>query len=170
MKSKKNLVLVGMMASGKSTIGHLISKKLNINFVDIDTVIEKKMKMKISEIFKKKGENFFRKLEEETTIKFLKSCDNVISLGGGGFLNEKIRKEVVSNHLSFWLNWDSKTLLNRIRRNKNRPVAIKLSDTEINKLISNRSKIYSKANFEINCNKQTKDEVTEKILKIYAKH
>ena len=60
MKSKKNLVLVGMMASGKSTIGYLISKRLNINFVDIDKVIEKKMKMKIFDIFKKNGEDFFR--------------------------------------------------------------------------------------------------------------
>ena len=59
MKSKKNLVLVGMMASGKSTIGYLISKRLNINFIDIDKVIEKKMKMKIFDIFKKKRRKFF---------------------------------------------------------------------------------------------------------------
>tara|TARA_B100001029_G_C15017823_1_gene428542 strand:- start:323 stop:835 length:513 start_codon:yes stop_codon:yes gene_type:complete len=170
MKSKKNLVLVGMMASGKSTIGYSISKRLNINFVDIDRVIEKKMKMKIFDIFKKKGEDFFRKLEEKTTIKFLKSYNNVISLGGGAFLNEKIRKEIISNHLSFWLNWDSETLLHRIKGNKTRPLTINLSNIEINKLISNRSKIYSKANFEINCNKQTKNEVIEKILQIYEKH
>ena len=128
------------------------------------------MKMKIFDIFKKKGENFFRKLEEKTTIKFLKSYNNVISLGGGGFLNEKIRKEIISNHLSFWLNWDSETILNRIKNNKARPLIINLSTAEINELISSRSKIYSKANFEIKCNKQTKNEVIEKILQIYEKH
>ena len=167
---KKNLVLVGMMGSGKSTISRLLSDITKQNLIDTDQLIEKETKLKINEIFKKKGENFFRKLEEKTTIKFLKSYNNVISLGGGGFLNEKIRKEIISNHLSFWLNWDSETLINRIKNNKTRPLTIHLSNAEINKLISNRSKMYSKANFEINCNKQTKNEVIEKILQIYEKH
>jgi len=167
MKSKKNLILIGMMASGKSTIGYLISKRLNNNFIDIDKIIEKKMKMKIFDIFEKKGENFFRKIEEKTTIKYLKSHNSVISLGGGGFLNEKIRKEIISNHLSFWLNCDSRTLLNRIKRSKTRPLTINLTNIEINKLILNRSKIYSKANFEIDCNKKTKNEIIEKIIDLY---
>ena len=170
MKSKKNLILIGMMTSGKSTIGYLVSKRLNINFVDIDKIIEKEMKMKIFDIFKKKGENFFRKLEEKTTIKFLKSYNNVISLGGGGFLNEKIRKEIISNHLSFWLNWNAETLLNRIKYSKTRPLTVNLSNIEINELILNRSKIYSKANFEIDCNKQTKNEIVKKILYLYEKN
>ena len=167
MKSKKNLVLIGMMASGKSTIGYLISKRLNINFVDIDKIIEKEMKMKIYDIFKKKGEFFFRKLEEKTTIDFLKSYNNVISLGGGGFLNKKIRDEIISHHLSFWLNWEAKTLINRINKNKTRPLAANLSNLEINDLILSRSKIYSKANFEIDCNKKTKNEIIKKILDLY---
>ena len=167
MKSKKNLVLVGMMASGKSTIGYLISKKLNINFVDIDKVIEKEMKMNVLEIFKNKGETFFRDIEEKITIKFLKSYNSVISLGGGAFLNEKIRKEIISNNVSFWLKWNVKTLLNRIKRSKTRPLTINLTNIEINELILNRSKIYSKANFEIDCNKKTKNEIIEKIIDLY---
>jgi len=73
MKSKKNLVLLGMMGSGKSTIGFLLSKKLNKKFVDIDNLIEKETNMKISDIFKKKGEVFFRNLEEKTTLRILNS-------------------------------------------------------------------------------------------------
>ena len=65
MKLKENLVLLGMMGSGKSTIGLLISKKLNIKFVDVDNIIEKNMNMPIAEIFKVKGENFFRNLEKK---------------------------------------------------------------------------------------------------------
>ena len=118
MKSKKNLILIGMMGSGKSTIGSLISKKLNIKFIDIDSVLENDSKMKISEIFEKKGENFFRNLEEKITLKLLNSTNNVISLGGGGFINEKIRKEVLKNNFSFWLNCDTQTLLNRIKKNQ----------------------------------------------------
>ena len=85
MKSKKNLVLLGMMGSGKSIIGKLISKKLKLKFIDIDNVIEKEAHMNITEIFSKKGENFFRNLEEKITIKSLESSNSVISLGGGEF-------------------------------------------------------------------------------------
>ena len=167
MKSKKNLVLVGMMGSGKSTIGSLISKKLNLKFIDIDNVLENEAKMKISEIFEKKGENFFRNLEEKITLKLLRSTNNIISLGGGSFINEKIRKEILVNNFSFWLNCDAKTLLKRIKKNKKRPVAFNLNDSEILELIEIRTKIYSKAQFKINCHKLKKTEIVEQILKIY---
>jgi len=167
MKSKKNLILVGMMGSGKSTIGALISKKLNIKFIDIDNILENDSKMKIAEIFEKKGENFFRSLEEKITLKSLESSNNVISLGGGGFINKRIRKEVLKNNFSFWLNCDTQTLLNRIKKNKKRPIAFNLNDNEFTKLIAKRTKIYSKAQFKINCHKLTKIEIVEKILKVY---
>ena len=167
MKSKKNLVLVGMMGSGKSTIGSLISKKLNLKFIDIDNVLENEAKMKISEIFKKKGENFFRNLEEKITLKLLRSTNNIISLGGGSFINEKIRKEILVNNFSFWLNCDAKILLKRIKKNKKRPVTSSLNDNEILELIEKRKKIYSKTQFKINCHNLKKTEIVEKILKIY---
>ena len=167
MKSKKNLILIGMMGSGKSTIGSLISKKLNVKFIDIDSVLQDVTKMKIVEIFEKKGENFFRNLEEKITLKLLNSTNNVISLGGGGFINEKIRKEVLKNNFSFWLNCDTQTLLNRIKKNQRRPIAFNLSDSELTELITKRTKIYSKAQFKINCHKLTKIEIVEKILKVY---
>ena len=167
MKSKKNLVLVGMMGSGKSTIGSLISKKLNVKFIDIDSVLEDVTKMKIVEIFEKKGENFFRNLEEKITLKVLNSTNNVISLGGGSFINEKIRKEVLKNNFSFWLNCDTQTLLNRIQKKQKRPIAFNLNDSEILELIEIRTKIYSKAQFKINCHKLTRSRIVKKILKIY---
>ena len=167
MKLKKNLVLLGMMGSGKSTIGSLISKKLNVNFIDVDNLIEKNANMKIVEIFEKKGEAFFRNLEEKIIIELLNTSNNVISLGGGSFINEKIRKEVISNNISFWLSWNTTTLLNRIKKNKKRPIAFNLNTNELIELITKRSKIYSKAKFKINCNKLTKNEIVMKILKLY---
>ena len=65
MKSKKNLVFIGMMGSGKSSIGSMVSKKLNLNFFDIDQLIENDQKMKISKILEIKGENFFRVFEKK---------------------------------------------------------------------------------------------------------
>ena len=69
MKSKENLVFLGMMGSGKSSIGSLVAKKLKLNFVDIDKEIEKNLNITIKKIFEVKGENYFRKIEEHTTLK-----------------------------------------------------------------------------------------------------
>jgi len=168
MNSKKNLVLLGMMGSGKSSIGYLVSKKLNLKFFDIDVLIEDEIGMKIANIFKEKGENYFRKIEQRITLKILKTNTSVVSLGGGGFINNKIRKEVLSNNLSFWLNWDSEVLLKRITSSKKRPLAFNSNDQEILRLIEERLIIYTKSKFKINCDKLTKTEVVKKIIKIYG--
>ncbi len=164
---KKNLVFLGMMGSGKSSIGYLVSKKLNFIFADVDNLIEEESGIIISEIFKRKGESYFRNLEEKITLKALKGVNKIISLGGGGFINDKIRGEVLINHFSFWLNWDESILLKRIKGSKKRPLAFQSTDQEIKQLIKKRTKIYSKAQFKINCNKLTKTEIVKKIIQIY---
>ena len=167
MKSKENLVFLGMMGSGKSSIGSLVAKKLKLNFVDIDKEIEVNLKLTIKKIFEVKGEDYFRKIEEQITLKKLKLNSTVISLGGGAFANNNIRKEILKNHLSFWLNWDDKTLLNRIKNSKKRPLAINATDTELIDLIKKRSNIYSKALYEIKCDNLSKIEIVKKIIEIY---
>ena len=167
MKSKENIVFLGMMGSGKTSIGILVSKKLKFNFFDIDKIIEKDLKMKIPEIFETKGENFFREIEEKTTLKILQKRRCVISLGGGGFLNKNIRNEVLSKSLSFWLKWDTKILLARIRNSTNRPIALKATDSELTALINKRSDLYSKALYKIKCNNLTKNQIVNNILEIY---
>ena len=167
MNSNKSLVFLGMMGSGKSSIGNLISKKLELPFIDIDSLIVENAKMSIAEIFKKKGEVYFRNLEEKITLKSLKKIKNVVSLGGGGFINAKIRKEILDNHFSFWLNSDESILIKRIKGSKKRPLASNSTNHEIRTMIRNRSKIYSNAQFKINCNKLTKTEIVKRIIKIY---
>ena len=81
MKSGKNIVFLGMMGSGKSSIGFLISKKLKLDFFDVDKCIEDKLGMKISNIFKIKGEKFFRELEEKLTLDILKKKTNYCCFG-----------------------------------------------------------------------------------------
>jgi len=167
MNSNKNLVFVGMMGSGKSSIGSLVSKKLNLPFLDIDSVIVENIGMSVSEIFEKKGEDYFRNQEEKITLKCLKKIKNVVSLGGGGFINIKIRKEILANHFSFWLNCNESILIRRIKDSKKRPLTFKSTDKEIRTLIRKRSKIYSNAQFKINCDKLTKTEIVKKIIEIY---
>ena len=148
-------------------IGAMVSKKLNIPFIDIDNLIEEHAGMTVSKIFEVNGENYFRNLEEKITIKSLKQKNVVVSLGGGGFVNDKIRKDVLTNHFSFWLNWDDLVLIKRIKGSKKRPLASKSTEQEIKTIINKRKKIYSKADFKINCNKLTKSEIVKIIIKTY---
>ena len=164
MNLNKNIVFLGMMGSGKSSIGNLVSKKLNIPFIDIDILIEDYAGMSITEIFEINGEDYFRSLEEKITLKSLKSKKSIIALGGGGFINKKIRKNILSNHFSFWLDWNESILLKRIKNSKKRPLAFKSTDKKIKEIIKERTKIYSKAQFKINCNKLTKYEIQKKII------
>jgi shikimate kinase/shikimate kinase/3-dehydroquinate synthase len=170
MKSKENLIFLGMMGSGKSSIGSLVAKKLQLNFIDVDNEIETELGLSIKKIFETKGENYFRKFEEKITLKKLKLKPVVISLGGGAFTNRNIRKEVIKNHLSFWLNWSDEILVNRIKNSKKRPLVSNASENEIIDLIKKRSNIYSKALYKIECDNLTKKEIVKKILNIYEAH
>ena len=168
--NKKNIVLIGMMGSGKSTIGYLLSKTIDLKFIDIDKVIEKEAGLKIHSIFEKRGEVYFRNLEEKITLKFLKNKRKIISLGGGGFLNKNIKKETLINNVSFWLNWKNTTIIKRIYRSKKRPLAINSNENDLKKLIIERSKIYSEANFKINCEGLTKNMIVNQIKNLYEKN
>ena len=170
MNLNKNIVLLGMMGSGKSTIGFLLSKNINSSFLDVDKFIEKETNLKIHDIFQKKGENYFRHIEEKITLKLLKNQGKIISLGGGGFLNKNIRKEILKNHISFWLNWKSSTLINRILKNKKRPIAFNSNENDLKRLISERASIYAEAKFKINCETLTKNMIVKNIIKLYEKN
>ena len=165
---KKNLVLTGMMGVGKSTIGKKLSKKLKLKFIDVDQIIEKNEKTTISDIFKKKGEHYFRKVEKKYTLEEIDKKNQVIALGGGAFINSLIRKEIRKSSISFWLDLDLKDLLLRLRSLKKRPLLNQhnLEET-INKIYSERKKIYNESDFKINCNSIEIDEVVKKIIKIY---
>ena len=170
MNLNKNIVLLGMMGSGKSTIGYLLSKNINFNFLDIDKFIEKETGLKIYDIFQRKGEIYFRNLEEKITLKFLKGKGKIISLGGGAFLNKNIRKEILKNHISFWLSWNNSTIIKRILKSKKRPIAFTSSENNLKKLINERSNIYSEAKFKINCETLTKNMIVKNIIKLYEKN
>ena len=118
---KKNLVLLGMMAVGKSTLGKIVAKKLNLQFIDTDKNIESSNAMKIKDIFEKRGENFFRAEEEKEVLKSLKKENCIIALGGGAFMNNIIRENIKKSSLSVWLDLGIDKIFERTRMNKKRP-------------------------------------------------
>ena len=165
---KKSLVLTGMMGVGKSTIGRLVAKRLKAKFIDVDKVIERNEKKSIRKIFDIKGEKYFRKLEEKITFRVLKDKKAVIALGGGAFINKEIREKVLESSLSIWLKVDLEKLIKRYKKNSRRPLLNKKKmNDDVKKIYQFRKKIYSLANFKINCDNMNKTQVVEKILFLY---
>ncbi len=165
---KKNLVLTGMMGVGKSTVGRFLAVKLKIKFVDIDKLIEKKEKKRISEIFNLKGENYFRKIEKKITLEELKKVPQVVALGGGAIVNSIVRKEIKNSSLSIWLDLNLKSLIHRLKKVKKRPMLDKENlRGSINKIYYKRKKFYNEADFKIRCNKLSLKQIVNKIVKIY---
>ena len=157
-----------MMGVGKTTLGKIIAKKLNLKFIDTDLNIEKKLSMKIGEIFKTKGEDFFRKEEEKEVLESLKNNKAVIALGGGAFMNENIRNSILKNSLSFWLDLNLITINKRLKWNKKRPLLNQVNNKEIiEKLYSDRKNFYKLAKYKINCSNLTKENIAKKIINFY---
>ena len=150
--NKNNIVLIGHMGSGKSTLGSYLAKKLDYKFIDTDTEIINEVDMPIS--------NFLDK--------------NVIAFGGGAFQSAKVRNNVKKNATSIWLKCDLKTLALRCSKKRNRPLLqnkdMKVVLKELNKL---RADNFSKANYTFNVSKKTKSKLAAEIineLSIYEKN
>ena len=157
-----------MMGVGKSTVGKKLAKKLKLKFIDIDQIIEKREKRTIKEIFENKGEGYFRRIEKKISLEELKKSNAVIALGGGAFMNSSIRKESKNLSISFWLDLDLKSLLIRLKNVKKRPLLNQDSlEESVNKIYSERKKIYNKSNFRIKCNLMNVDQIVDKIVKLY---
>ena len=152
---KKKIVLIGMMGSGKTTIGKILSKNLKLNFVDTDILLEKEYGLKITKIFEKYGEKDFRDKEEKIVLNILKNNKKpcVIALGGGTFLNKKIQKIILKETISIWLDANIELIYKRCKKSNQRPLLNKSNDKKLRKIIKDllkiRKPIYSKAKFMI---------------------
>ena len=163
-QTKKNIVFLGHMGSGKSTIGRGLSKKLGLDFYDTDKEIEKEMGQKIAKIFDVSGESIFRTIERKINLKLLDKKNSIIALGGGGFEDLKIRKLILNKCNSIWLKCDLNILEKRCRVSKKRPLLsnknIKAEFERLNKI---RQKNYSKAKFTIDVSKKNKYQIIKEI-------
>ena len=166
----KNLTLTGMMGVGKSTVGKILAKKLNFKFVDVDKLIENKEGSTINYIFKNKSESYFRKIENDITLVELKKYNSVISMGGGAFLNNSIRRIAKKLSTSFWLDVPIDELIKRLKKSNKRPLLLKKNtNEEVKKIYFNRKKIYNEADFRIKCDSLRSEEIAKKILNLYEK-
>ena len=166
--------LVGMMGSGKSSVGKILANKLQFSIIDIDKEIEKDEKLSIKEIFEKKGENYFREIESKYLLRKRNSA--VVSCGGGIVLNKKNREFLKTSGYTIYLQSSIPTLEKRLLNKSSRPLLNNenLKETLIN-LYSKRKKLYiSTADITIITDGRSVKEVCEliieklKIEKIYC--
>ena len=171
MKSTQPIVLIGMMGSGKTSIGKLVAQELNFTFIDTDFEIEKKLNLSVKEIFENYGETLFRKKEFDVFKLFGNRNNIIISSGGGSFCNPNTYDLIKKNYLSVWLDVNEEILFNRLKRNqKKRPLLYGLKENELrNKvkgLISVRKDCYNKADIKIKLSEQ---KVKESSFLTYSK-
>jgi shikimate kinase len=164
-------ILVGYMASGKTTIGKLLSESLELPFYDLDSIIEQELKTTINEIFVQKGELFFRKKEREILESFLATTDSyILALGGGTpcyydnfnlYQNQEIR--------SFYLKASVSSLLERLKIQKNtRPIVANLNDEALNEFVAKhlfeRNYFYNQVQTIITVDNKNEQEIVSEIL------
>ena len=169
----KKIVLLGYMASGKSEIGKLVSKKMNLPFFDLDYLIENELSKSINQIFEEKGEIFFRKKEHELFVAKINSDESyVLSLGGGTpcYANnhELLKNDGIT---SIYLKASIATLAERLKRNTTkRPLLQNLSESELSDYIAkhlfDRSFYYNQAKFTITVDGKSPLEIVAEIEKI----
>ncbi|WPO83533.1 shikimate kinase [Chryseobacterium sp. JJR-5R] len=166
--------LVGYMGSGKTHISKILSEKLNFKFIDLDKEIFQRNKLTIPEIFEKKGELYFRKLEREVLEEILaKEKNAVLSLGGGTPVYYNNMEIINSNSKSVFLKASVGTLSERLSKQKEkRPLIAHISDENLPEFIAKhlfeRNLFYGKAQFSVGTDhRQPEDIVDEIIEKLY---
>ena len=158
---KNNIILIGMPGSGKSYIGLKLSEILtDYTLIDTDSLIEKTQGMKISDIFAKFSEDYFRKLEYDTIKMVCSGEKKIISIGGGAFENPDTRNRLLNFGYVFYLKSDIDVLYCRVSEENTRP----LLNTEnpkavLEKLLSSREKNYQKADFTVDIDSLTENEI-----------
>ena len=162
MKQKidKPIVIVGLMGAGKTSVGKMIAKKLNLPFVDSDSEIVKSAGCSVVDIFSIYGEEEFRRVEDKVIHRLL-SDDKVkiLSTGEGAFIIDNVRKLTKERAITIWLKADLSLLVKRTSFKKTRPLLLHYDSTRIlKKLIDERYPIYAKADITV----ETKDEPTYK--------
>ncbi|HIS53433.1 TPA: shikimate kinase [Candidatus Galligastranaerophilus gallistercoris] len=170
-KEKNNsIILTGLPGSGKSTVGKFLSDKTGFGFIDLDSLIEETEGLKITEIFAKFGEKYFRTLETDM-IKTLKSKNSfILSTGGGTFQNEDNILLLKNLGTVFYLNVSPDIIYERIKGDRTRPLLnTKDPKAALFDLLLKRDENYKKADYTVNA-AQNVDDTANEILNIYEKN
>jgi shikimate kinase len=167
----RSLVLVGMMGAGKSSVGRKLAMRLALPFVDADSEIEAAAGMTIPEIFEIRGEPEFRSGEARVIARLLDSGPQVLSTGGGAYMNPETRKQIGQKGVSIWLKADFDVLMRRIKRRTDRPL-LRTADPEstLKRLIDERYPVYAQADVTIESRDVSHEVIVDEVIEALAEH
>ena len=162
-----NIYLVGFMATGKTEVAKLLARRLKRQYLDMDEVIEGRQKLSIPEIFKSKGEPYFRSLEKEVIVELSGKDQLVVACGGGVFADLDNIQRLKNSGTVICLTSTPETILKRASRFKNRPL-LNVGDplSRIKELLGKRLPFYAQAHYTIDADQLTVEETAEEILKL----
>ena len=162
------IILIGFMGTGKSAVGKILAKKAGFAFVDLDKLIEKEAGIKISAIFERYGEAYFRNLEKKAILSLNTMHKSVVSTGGGAVLDPQNMAAMKEAGLVIALDADIETLWRRLKSSQNRPL-LKASDPKnrMEELYNARRTFYSQAHHTVNTSGKTIKDVALEILNLY---
>lgn len=160
----KTICLTGMMGSGKTTVAEAFAAEKKLKIIDIDSIIEEKENKKISEIFETKGEDYFRKVEQDAIFSNFQPEDAIISLGGGAFENTETRTFLLKNSKVIYLKTSPETILERIKNDNSRPLLCgKMNIESIKQILEKRESHYLSAHKTVLTDNKTPQQIVLEI-------
>ena len=167
----RSVVFVGLMGAGKTAIGRRVAAILGLPFTDSDHEIESVSRMTIPDLFERYGEAEFRSLEQRVIVRVLESGPQVLSTGGGAFMNGQTRDAIASYGLSVWLKADVDTLLERVSKKQNRPL-LKDSDPRavLERLMAERYPVYALADVTVATRDERKEVIAGEVIEAIGRH
>ena len=162
----RNLILVGLMGAGKSSVGRLVAHQLGVPFIDSDIEIERVSRMTITELFAAYGEEEFRALEARVMKRLLKGGPRVVSTGGGAFINARTRRHIKKGGLSVWLKADLEVLWERVNKRDTRPL-LKTENPKqtLENLMNARYPVYAEADLTVLSRDVRKEVMADEVLR-----
>lgn len=162
---RRSIVLVGLMGAGKTVIGRRVAAALDLPFIDSDHEIERVSRMTIPELFAAYGEEEFRALERRVIARLLRGGPQVLSTGGGAFMNPATRQAVARRGISVWLKADLETLMHRVSKRQNRPL-LQAEDPRavMQRLMDLRYPVYQQADVTIRSRDEPKEVIAGEVV------
>ncbi|WP_028549395.1 shikimate kinase [Paenibacillus sp. UNC451MF] len=161
---KSNIVLIGFMGTGKSTVGHALAARLGWQFVNTDDVIEEQQGMSISDMFAKLGEPVFRQVESEVIQASLDGISSIVATGGGAVLAEQNRNVMKENGYVVALTANAETIIERVSQDQNRPLVQGDVAERVHTLLEVRKHAYDFADRTIDTSELTVEEIVNLIV------
>lgn len=166
----RSIVFVGLMGAGKTAIGRKVAQALGLHFADSDHEIEAASRMTIPELFELYGEAEFRALEQRVIYRILESGRQVLSTGGGAFMNEQTRQMIAGHAISVWLKADLDTLMERVSKKQNRPLLQNADPRGVmERLMTDRYPVYALADVTVSTRDDHKDVIATEVVEALAR-